>query len=202
MSEWLGYLIGLIGSTVMYGWVAGVDALTRINPSWVSMKFSTALGFVLSSFIIIAAARVSCKDSKKSELVIFTSSILILIIMFQHGFTYLYGQPNYFMQIIADSDPDQTALPGLPSIVTILCFHLVAIWGKCFVFRSKFIKWLSLPIFIMGLTAFLGYCLGDPFLYGYVPERYTGMAFHTAIAFMIIGFALYNISLPPKTPVK
>lgn len=59
-----------IGLTVLVGWVLDVDILESLAPSWVTMKFSTALSFVMSGIILYC---INESERKNSELCRYSS---------------------------------------------------------------------------------------------------------------------------------
>ena len=48
----LAVAVSITGSVVMVGWILDIDALKSILPTWVTMKFSTALSFTLSGITL------------------------------------------------------------------------------------------------------------------------------------------------------
>lgn len=43
-----GITLVFIGSIVMVGWIFDIEILKSLSPTWVTMKFTTALSFTLS----------------------------------------------------------------------------------------------------------------------------------------------------------
>lgn len=197
-SEILGHIIIFISSIVAYGWFASMDILTKLNPEWVSMKFTTALAFMIVGIIILSAIRTINKESKYSGVVLMACSFFLLFIMLNHGISYLIGQPGIFETLVEDNDLTKTAIAGLPALTTILNFHLIALWGKSLVFRAEHLQAMVNPIFVTSITSLLGYFFNIPLLYGYIPGKFTGMAFHTAILFLLSAIALTLISNKQK----
>jgi len=84
----------------------------------------------------------------------------------------------------------QSAAPGIPSLGTLACFTLFAI---CLISRSYNVQeshWIGTSIIACATFAHVGYLLGLPWMYYYLPGISTAMAFHTAAAFECLGAAI------------
>lgn len=193
--ESLGEIIASLGFTVMFGWFKGIGLITKLHPDWVAMQFSTALCFAATGLIIILSHRAITTKSNFAGAFVSFLSYLILFVVMTHGLTYLSGESAFIEKIFLEPNPIKTFIPGLPAITTIINFHLVALWTKCFIFRVTEVgKFIIMPMIAISISAIIGYILDIPVLYGYVEDKFTGMALHTALGFCLVSFALWQIN--------
>ena len=196
--DFIGYFLVLIGGVVMASWQLGLDILTRLHPDWVSMKYTTALCFVLCGFLVLSAHRARKKESNNAGILVIGNAFFILFFMFHHSMAFITKDPRLTEFLIRSCEPVKTIIPGLPSPLTIMCFDIVAFWGFAYIisgFRIKRYRLLfSAPIAAISLFALYGYFMGIPAYYGYIPYKFTGMAVHTSIGFLLLSFALYRLS--------
>ena len=71
----------VIGLVVMFGWFANVDLLKSILPNWTSMKFSTALSFLMTGIIIYLLAEQRHTNSDLAKILIPAPIVVILFFM-------------------------------------------------------------------------------------------------------------------------
>ena len=199
IPEAIGSLVSLCGLTVMAGWFLNIGVLKSILPAWVSMKFSTALSFLLSGVILCFISRFQKKNSDLAVIILpITSSIILLFMTTLLASTVIGANVGVEEMFIKDS---MTAVgnvtPGRPSVATMINFIFIAIAGFLTSFDIKgFNKKLTIigaTVGLIGAAAVLGYILNQPLLYFAVPGKCSAVACHTAILFAVWGLGLILI---------
>lgn len=188
----------LIGIAVLISWVYNITILQTIGRDYASMKFDTALCFVLSG---IAMLLTRSTNSKVSRVIYLTLSFTVLLIgttaLLQYLLNFNSGLDQFF---IADkaSKAASIAYPDRMPANTALSFLLFG--GALIGLRSKihFAGTLSQHGF-NGVTAIsgialIGYLYGMPLLYSF---PYAGpMAIHTAA--LLLGLSITASLLQPS----
>lgn len=187
-----GITTTITGLIVLVGWVTQYTPILNLQEGWVTMKTLTAICFVLSGLIIISLSK-QLKDKYWAQVVLSASTIGLLFFLggtaTLHIFEAALGMENLFAKEAVDL-AIKSARPGEPSIATTLCFAFIAAIGLTKLFHindKKVTKKMGGAIFSMGVFALLGYLLGQPLMYYYVPQISSGMAAHTALIFTGIG---------------
>jgi methyl-accepting chemotaxis protein len=202
----LAGIISLSGITVMLGWIFDVPALKSILPIWVSMKFITAVAFLISGVILLLLNVQNKGDVSKIVILVLSFALLLLMVTF---FVSLFtgistGIENLFVKEAAGTV--RTTVPGVPAVPTIFCFILIALSGVFYSWKDepqKYYLFLGIITLLLGALAVMGYIFGVPYLYYNFPG-YTAMAIHTAILFVVCGLTLIlrginsNNSLPEE----
>jgi hypothetical protein len=181
---------------VILGWIFNVSALKSILPIWVSMKFITAVCFLISSVIVF----ILCKKEKGqfAELVLMVLSFTLLLIMVAFFFSLFTGISTGIESLFVKEAPGSvgTSAPGVPAVPTILCFIIIGFAGGVYLFNPEGSLKINISgwvITVIGLVAVMGYLAGIPVLYYSFPGH-TSMAFHTALFFTFLGINLSLIS--------
>lgn len=200
-------LVTVVGLLVIVGWVFDVPALKSIFPGWVTMKFSTALAFVLSG-VTLYAMFLSTRDSELALLILPISSLLIMLLMLTLLASVLIGAKSGIEDLFVKEGriAVQTTVPGRPSILTMVEFILISLLGLNAALKSKWLtasfRWGGGLIAGIGMLAVLGYVFSVPTLYFYVPGVSTAMALHTALLFGCIGMAMLLMGRGPRSEKK
>jgi len=207
--EILALIIGIEAVLVMAGWIFNIDFLTRIWPSGINMKFTTALMFFFSSIGLYLLFRLVKDNHELSSVLLPGIALSIFLIM---GVILLAVFTNTQSGLLADITGTQTGLEdlfvnkessiyaegsGLPSIITIVCFILFGIACVVSLFnfskRQKILNFIGWAILIISLISVIGYIFYLPVLYleidGLIP-----VAFNTALSFLLLGGGLIIIS--------
>lgn len=191
-------LVVAIGLFVMTSWHVDYSIGTRIVPGEVTMKFSTALCFVLSG---LSWSSFSMKWRTSA-----TDTMGIMFAFAQMGimlglcFSQLTGTPSPLLLFAESDDAVKTVVAGMPSLCTMSSFMFVSFASIAWVSkRYKVSRILGSLIALCGGIALLGYaanfgaslvgCSGDAsFLYCYLSgDASSAMAIHTATAFILLG---------------
>lgn len=203
ISKAISLITIAIGIAVVAGWVFDVAALKSVVPQEVTMKFSTAISFVFSGVILYFVSNHFAGKGGNDQIAIPISGLVIFLFMASLLTTRILGVPNGIEQLFVTEDPEavKTTLPGVPSIPTIINFLLVVAVGMISLNNSynlRPIRYIGYAILAVGAVSLIGHLSGQPLLYYYVENISTAMAIHTAILFVLIGYALSQLKSPKK----
>lgn len=179
-----------IASFTLIGWAAGVNALTSLHAVYPRMVPNTALGLALSSFSLWSSLR-----SDEASLVQRIGGVCALVVMgigavtlieyagrYDTGINSLFGAERLAMNeadsFVARPSP-HTALSLLliGSSILLLSLRSSALEGAA--------QLLAVAVLLIASLAITGYIFHATFLYAISSQ--TGMALHTAIAFLLLG---------------
>jgi hypothetical protein len=192
-AKLLSLVVLIAGFTVIIGWFFDIGALKSISSAWVSMKFTTAIAFVLSGITLYFIAKAVEGHFDIAQVALSITSLLIILLMGTLFFSAVLkirtGVEELFVKETATAP--MSVIPGRPSIPTMLNFLLIAGAGILTTLnpanlRMK-LKVIGLIIGFVGLLAVIGYVINMPALYYYVEGINTAIACHTAALFMVIG---------------
>ncbi len=79
VSKGLAVFVAFTGALVMIGWIFDISILKSILPVWISMKFSTAVCFLLSGITLYFIAE-SRETNSAFALVVLPAAILIIFL--------------------------------------------------------------------------------------------------------------------------
>jgi hypothetical protein len=192
----LAWVVSIAGVVVMLGWIFNIGILKSISPVWVSMKLSTAIGFVLSGVTLYFIIRVVEDEFDLAQVVLAITSLMIVLIMGILFFSALLGIRTGAEDLFVkdNADAPMSAAPGQPSIPTMIEFMLIAAAGIFAMFNStklqSQLKAIGLIVGTVGTLAVIGYVVNAPILYYYAEGVSSAMACHTAVLFMLLGVGL------------
>ncbi|MDO8668751.1 MAG: hypothetical protein Q7K65_00475 [Candidatus Buchananbacteria bacterium] len=198
------YLIGLASLAIIVAWIFDITVVLSILPGFITIKFSTALAFFLSSLILYFAYYSPQGRFANLNLIIVSFSILIIWIMMitilvSIIFGFKSGIENLF--IIDTTIATNPYVPGRPSLGTIVAFLLITILGLNIFYEGKWKNQLFLflgsLVFLIGAVSKIGLILAVPVLYYDVPSISNAISIPASILFMFIGLAfslLYKIN--------
>ncbi len=175
-----GLTVLAIGAGVIIGWVADVDALKRVAPGLVTMKFNTALCLALLGSAL--AAGPSTRVARGASCVVAAVALTSLT-------EYAIGRSLGIDQLIfADAESHLTE-PGRMAATTGICM-LLAAGALCAlrINRPRVVTALAVPVLVIGWLGCLGYAFGVKSLYAVGP--FATMAEHTAAAVVIVAVGL------------
>lgn len=191
-------LLILLGSTVIFGWLAHIPKMIQVIPGLVGMVFNTALCFVLTGILVI----ISNHDFKNQRAIQFSLSAIIfcisLLTLSQDLFHYNLGTDQFIIKPWLE-DPNPT--PGRMAPNTAIGLLLISLIGFCMPYgRYKkvaiIIQVSTVLILFISLLGLLVYSLKLEFLFRWY--SYTRMAVHTAIGFLIASFSWWATWLGSK----
>ncbi|MGD0078674.1 MAG: hypothetical protein ABSB91_08645 [Sedimentisphaerales bacterium] len=189
----LSLAVILAGFTVIIGWFFDIRILKSIAPAWVSMKFDTAIAFVLSGITLYFIVRAAEGEFDKAQVALSITSLLIILLMGTLFFSAVLeirtGAEDLFIKEAAGTA--KTVTPGRPSMPTMVNFLMVAAAGILTTLnpvnlRTK-LRIIGLIIGSVSALAIVGYIVNKPVLYYYIEGINSAVACHTAALFMVLG---------------
>lgn len=207
----LAAIVIIIGLVVIIGWFLDLDNLKSIVPTWVTMKFSTAVSFLMSGIVIILMNEWRNNNSEFSRIFLFAPLIIISFFMATLLVTTMLDTTSGVSSLFVKDDPGSigTLKAGLPSVGTMINFLIIIAVGFVALLVGKFnerkLKKYAIIsgglVLLLGIIALLGYAIEEPALYYQVGTYSGAMAIHTAIAFCLIGMGMMFF-VKPKIQVK
>jgi len=186
-------LVIVIALTVIFGWYSDIAIFKSILPNLVTMKFNTALAFLLTGismrlFFFNPQEGISYKH--KCLIAYILSAIVFLIgagSLSEYIFSWDLGIDQLFVRELPGAV--QTSNLGRMAPTTAVNFILIGIMLLLFNKKAKRFMPYQVISFAVGAVAFLtfvAYLYSVKALYGF--SRYTTMAAHTAFLFLLISF--------------
>ncbi|MFL9845556.1 sensor histidine kinase [Flavobacterium rhizosphaerae] len=193
-SLFAGYSVLLLSCAVIVAWFLDIEDIKNISSHYISMKFNTALCFVLISISLLLRV----KDYKPciiaSVLALFVA-VIGLISFSQEIFNYNSGIDELFIKDVQARFKNE-AYPGRMSPLTAISFFLMGTGVHTLRFKQKKIINATQYVFhfvtLLSFIAIVGYIFGVPKFYKF--SFVTSMALHTAVAFFVLsnGASLLN----------
>lgn len=200
----IAILVTLAGLLVAIGWVFDIQILQSPSPQWPTTKFISAVCFVMAGAIIFVVHDIIHDKPEVGPIVSSFATLTIIILMASLLSAKFFGIDCGIENLFVKEKlcPPATTMPGQPSIVTMLNFLLIAaldILVKLSVnyWRFAFVA-LGFFICVTGLTAILGYIIGNNTLSYYVPGFSSAMSFFSALLFSLIGSAFILLGVKHK----
>ena len=196
IAKILSLIVGISGITVMIGWIFGISVLKSLSHDWVSMKFDTAIAFLLSGISLYFMARAAEGEFDISQVVLSITSLIIMLFIGILFFSALLGVRTGVEELfIRDSARSiATVVPGRPSIPTMMDFMFIALAAILTILDIKrfhpSLRGIGLIIGLTGALAIVGYIINAPLLYYYIKGINSAMACHTAALFVLLGAGL------------
>jgi hypothetical protein len=196
IAKVLSLVVIIAGVLVIIGWVFDIGFLKSIRPSWVSMKFDTAIVFILSGITLYFIVGAMKGEFDKAQVVISLTSLAMILLMGLLFFSALLnirtGADELFIKETIVSE--KTIAPGVTSLLTMFNFLLIGAAGILTILnpgkaRLK-LKIIGLFIVAVGVTAIFGYIIDAPLLYSYIEGVNSAMAFNAAALFILLGTGL------------
>lgn len=182
-----------VGAAAMVGWIWNIEALKSVVPGWPTMKFDTALSFVVSSISFYYISRALEGAFDRAQVILSASCLILFLVMGILFFSFFLEVRTGVEELFVKELPGgvMTVAAGKPSLPTAINFLLIALAGILTLLqvprlRIK-LRALGLVSGVIGLVAMGGYVLHVPLLFYYVPGVNTAMAFHTALLFVLLG---------------
>lgn len=196
----MSLVVSLAGVLVMMGWIFDINILKSISPTWVSMKFDTAITFLFSGITLYFIIRAVEGEFDKAQVALSITTLIIILLMgilFFSAFLGIHtGAESLFIQEAAGTI--KTVTPGRPSVPTMLNFILIALAGILTMLNPEKVqlrlKIIGYVVGTIGALAIVGYIINAPLLYYFIEGRNSAMACHTAILFVLFGTGLLCLS--------
>ncbi len=195
----IALLVVILAIFVMFGWFFDVTFLKSISPNWVSMKFITAICFVLSGVVLyLSSEKNGTLHDWKDLLLAYTDYVLLLIVS-GLGLSIFFGTSTGLEELFVREPPGAfyTSLPGRPALFTLIAFLLVGAGGLFTLIGKHYCRRLPIIegglLILIGSVATTGYVINfPPFFYKFSIDS-TAMALHTAILFILLGIGFLSI---------
>lgn len=187
------------GLLEMSAWWLGIEFLKTLGTGYVTMKFSTALSFLLSGVVLYYLADAARGEMSGAQVALPISALIILLLMATLLASAIFGVEAGVEALFAKEEPGaaMTEVPGMPSITTMLDFILVAATGIAVLLKQNVLpgwfRFAGAIIALTGAAALVGYLIGEPRLYFLFPGLSGAMAIPTAILFVLTGAVLIMI---------
>lgn len=183
-----GIVVIIIACLVLYGWLFNIPALQHILPRWPKMTANTAVTFI-SSGLSLCLYNPSSRRRPAQLLALLVTLISLLTLG-----AYLFGWQPGFDQFLVN-DPvtiQETSFPGQSSPYTAVAFLLVGLSLILSFGHNRRHQWLAqfftFTVAFVALLTLTDYATNLSFLVRI--STYTGMAFHTAVTFLILAAGL------------
>jgi len=199
VTQGLAIMVTLTGLVVMFGWYCSIPGLTSILPHWVTMKFSTAVCFVLSGLTLFLIATALQGHHEVANVIIPIGAGGIWLLMGSLLASTLLGVHTGIEDLFVQETEGavMTTTPGRPSVSTMLDFILVAAAGLVTMLNpEESPRYRRILGYVVGATGFMavcGYILNQPALYFTWTGFSTAMALHTAILFVLLAIGLVYV---------
>ena len=188
ISSAAAIIIIIVSCLVLSGWVFDIGFLKSVSPDYISMKFNTALCFLLAAIALLVV------EKPKNRLPVYLISFLLFmtggLTVIEYIFNLNLGIDEFFLK--EGPGTPYTTFPGRPGFASafgfmIISFLLVAISRK----KVYAISWISLFIcFISSVFSLISYVFGNPNLI--MVGSFTIMAVHTSLLFIILCIGIYK----------
>ncbi|GGB81029.1 hypothetical protein GCM10007424_21410 [Flavobacterium suaedae] len=194
----LSFAVFVLALMVIVGWLFDIEQLKSIMPKYVSMKFNTALCFILMSISLTIEAFRLRKFIFISIIINAFVAVFSLLTYSQEIFGYNLHIDQFFI-IDEVGIQAKEAFPGRMSPITVFLFSMLSIsliLDKCIKRKYLFIlQYIYHIVTLMAIIAIIGYIYNAPEFY--TLSFLTSMAVHTAIGFLLlsVGTALIHPSL-------
>ncbi|MEG4345958.1 PAS domain S-box protein [Microcoleus sp. A003_D6] len=187
-----------IGCTVILGWIFDVQLLKSILPGLVTMKANTAVCFILGGFSLfiqqIRRAKLTARKSQRNhKSLMLGCSFLIILISLLTLLQYSFNLDLGIDQLLFKESYTLT-IPGTPGRMAPNTAGAFLLLGTALLLlsesRPKYlrIQILSCCAFLIAFTGLIGYFYDKALFYQI--GKNTGMALHTAAAFMLLSFGI------------
>ncbi len=193
------------GIAVVMGWIFDIDALKSILPAFVTMKFNTAISFILGGITLYFIAVSQKGYHEVADIVLPITTFVILLLMATILVSIFFGISTGIEELFIKDILKGTVkgdYPGRPSIATIVNFILIAAAGILTMFHVTNLKKLLLAIgtiiSIISSVAIVGYLIDEPSLYYLIEGFSVPIAVYTAILFVMLGIGLAFLGIEKR----
>ncbi|MDZ4739513.1 MAG: hypothetical protein SGJ03_06375 [Alphaproteobacteria bacterium] len=169
-------LLMALGLAVMAGCLLGIEPLQRMLPQLASMKFNTALCFLLAGSALFFREKLAVRLGLAAAIGLIGALTLV-----QDLAELDFGIDQLVVR--ADVVPGQP--PGRMSPVTALTFSFMTLGLHGRRTTERWAEALAISVGTVGLISLLGYAFGAQNLYGI--RGFTSLALHTAAGFAILA---------------
>jgi hypothetical protein len=193
IAKGLSMVVIIAGVMVITGWLFDIGVLKSISPSWISMKFDTAIAFVLGGITLYFIVRALEGEFDKAQVALSITSLILILLMGTLFFSSIFGIHTGAEELFVKDKTvnNKTIIPGRPSLPTMFNFILIASAGILTTLNPVNLR-LKLMIIgvivgLIGVIAVIGYCFNVPHLYYYIEGVNSAIALNTAALFIVLG---------------
>ena len=195
----ISFIVISIGTAIaLFGWIFGYLEVTSIIHEGGTMKFVTAIFFILSGFTLYSVCNFIVRKSSIFYVAIFASSFIEFIFLMTLFSSIIIGIPTGIENAFSHEAYSQYNIPGKPSYPTIINFFFIVLVSFFALYDNKILgKYLYFSgsiIIIVSSIALIGYIINNPLLFYTIPSINSAMAFPTAILFTLIGSGMILLS--------
>ena len=190
-SKTASIVVVAIGLIVLAGWVTDTVTLKSVIPGYPSMKFNTALGFLLGGLSLFLLLNI--QGNRTAEVFAGILAFLLLVLgsmtLLQYVTGYNFGIDNLFF-----TDPKaelSVGYPGRMAPLSAVNFAVLAIGLLIVVIKPGAEPYAGVFAMVAGFTSLLsilGYAYGVEVLYKFY--AYSSVALHTAVAAILLSLGL------------
>jgi hypothetical protein len=196
----IGLIVVIAGMLVIVGWVFDISVLKSILPQFVTMKFTTAISFVLCGVALYLTQRVVQKGGEWESLLLLFIEFMVTLLMATLIISVILGLSVGPENLFIKEAPGavRTTAPGRPAIVTMVDFILLVAAGALSLLQKKQTMFFSMhflgaAVAVSGIVAIAGYIADIPALYYDISKMSSAMALHTAVLFVLLGVGFYAV---------
>ncbi len=182
---------------VMIGWLLDLAVLKSIIPGFVTMKFSTALSFFFSGWILFFAVHLQHEPRGFAQVFLPIVTMVNLMIMSILLISIIFGLRSGLESLFVRETTEAvfTLRPGLPSIGTVVNFILIGLVGlfamsQANTLQNSYYIFSGCVVLLVAAIALIGYATSQPVLFYHIENISSGMAIHTAVLFGMLGSCL------------
>ena len=204
--RFLAILIALGGFAVLCAWMFDIDVLKTLTAGGITMKFFTALGFLLSGIMLYFLVDYQQGEVQPAQLIItacalplllITSTFLIMsVVQIDTGIERLFiieeASPGIGIQTLTITS---AGIPGTPAIGTTVLFLLFFFSVISTLLRLKMLRpyllFAGSIIALGGSLVFLGYLLGIESFHRLGLSTGNDIAIHSGVLFFFLGIGVW-----------
>ena len=195
----ISFIVISIGTAIaLFGWIFGYLEVTSIIHEGGTMKFVTAIFFILSGFTLYSLCNFIVRKSSIFYVAIFASSFIEFIFLMTLFSSIIIGIPTGIENAFSHEAYSQYNIPGKPSYPTIINFFFIVLVSFIALYDNKkvgkYFYFSGSIIIIVSSIALIGYIINNPLLFYTIPSINSAMAFPTAILFTLIGSGMILLS--------
>jgi len=180
------------GTTVIVGWIFGIEILKSLHPGMVSMKANAALAFILAgtSLLLLHSSAKSMKMKRVAQ----SLALLVIVIGLLTSIEYAFGWNAGIDQLLfKDSTGAAGTLHGgrmpFSAAVSFVFFGTAILVLDVRTRRGNVSSQiLAISVGILGFLGLLGYIYNLPEMAGYAVH--TRMAAHGAVTFIVLSIGV------------
>ncbi len=174
-----------VGFVVLTGWFFNIAILKSILPNAATMKFNTALCFLLAGLSLWFLENEDRLPREKRSGQFFAGLVVSIgfLTIIEYLFDWDFGIDHILVKDLATLPAN---FPGRMSQITAICFTLSGI--SLLLIGSKISQYFSVGVLTLALVALIGYLFDYQSLYNLA--GYGSVALHTAFTFLILSLGI------------